>query len=171
MGIHYRVCKNDEDFIEYALFFIRHRKDFSRLFSLSDTLMHVLETIRTSHIILVLDQMDNTIAWMNYRYVTQEYEPHPEGEIAFVDSVIMKESQRSSRLFVNGFRHLVNYIDQENHHVRTFQFHALADNVYLTRLYSKFADIIGQREGYHGTENIFSADFSRLLQYVNRAQK
>ncbi|WP_231955994.1 GNAT family N-acetyltransferase [Aneurinibacillus soli] len=133
--------------------------------------MHTLETIGASHIILVLDQMDNTIAWMNYGYVTKDYEPHPDGEIAFVDSVIMTETHRGSRLFVKGFHYLVNHINEENRHVRTFQFYALADNTYLTKLYSKFADIIGQRDGYHGRENIFSADFPRLLRYLNRAQK
>ena len=171
MNIHYRVCKSDEDFVKYALFFIQHRKDFSRSFSLSDVLMHILEKVGDSHIILLLDEMDHTIAWMNYQYVTQDYELHPEGEIALVDSVVMADHHRGSRLFLNGFRYLVNHIYQENPHVRIFQFHALADHVYLTRLYSKFATIIGQREGYNGMDNVFSTDFSKLIRYLNRAPK
>ncbi|MBW7475863.1 GNAT family N-acetyltransferase [Paenibacillus oenotherae] len=167
MTIHYRLCRTDEDFVRFTLFFIRHRKDFSADFSLSDTLMHALETIPSSHILLIAGSSDETIGWGMYRYVTADYEPHPEGEIVFVDSVVIGEKYRSSRLFVSGFRQLANHIAAENRHVRTFQFFALQDNPYLTRLYSKFAAIIGQREGYHGVENIFSTEFHNLLKYIN----
>ncbi|MCP1309984.1 GNAT family N-acetyltransferase [Paenibacillus tyrfis] len=167
----YRVCRSDEDYAQYALFFIRHRQDFSRHFSLADALMHTLETIQTSTIVLVIDKKGQTIGWAHYRYMTPDGEAHPEGEIAFVDSAITTEAHRSSRLFVEGFRHLVHHMAAENRGIRVFQFHALADNAYLTRLYSKFARIIGRREGYHGTENLFSADFAALLHYVAKYTK
>lgn len=162
-----RICRTDEDFVQFTLFFIRHHKDFSSNFSLSDTLMHTLETIQTSHIQLILDDSNRTIGWVVYRYVTADYEPHPEGEIVFIDSVIITKEYRSSRLFVTGLRQLLRHIAAENRHVRTFQFFALQNDRYLTRLYSKFATITGQRDGYHGTENIFSNDFHNVLKYFD----
>lgn len=171
MQAHYRLCQSDEDYAQFTLFFIRHRKDFSHQFSLADALMHTLLTIDISRILLILDEMNQTIGWMHYRYVAADYEPHPTGEIAFVDSVIMTEEYRSSRLFVRGFRHLVHHIAIENPLVSKFQFYTLQDHSYLNRLYAKFASIIGQREGYHGIENIFSANFPILLQYLNNSDR
>ncbi|OXM85705.1 hypothetical protein [Paenibacillus rigui] len=167
MLFQYHLCKTDDDFVQYTLFFVRYRSEFSRRFSLSDALMHALETIQTSHIMLLSLPTGEVIGWAQYRYFSEGYEPDPNGDIVFVDSAITLEPYRSTRLFIQGFRVLAAHIAQENPLVRTFQFCALADNAYLKRLYSKFADIIGQREGYHGTEDLFSTDFPKLLQYLS----
>lgn len=168
---HYRVCRTEEDFVQFTLFFIRHRKDFSANYSLADVLMHTLETIPTSHIFLTLDGNNKIVAWGVYRYTDADYEPHPEGEIVFVDSAVIAEQHRSSRLFLNGLLHMVRHIAEENDNVRTFQFFALQDHAYLTRLYSKFATIVGQREGSHGMENIFSSNLHNILNYVDKFEK
>ncbi|NME98733.1 GNAT family N-acetyltransferase [Aneurinibacillus aneurinilyticus] len=168
MLAHYRRCESDENYAQFTLFFIRHRTDFNSRFSLYDTLIHVLESIHDSHIILVEDAMNKMIGWCHYRYVTADYQPDPEGEIAFVNSIIVAKEYRSSRLFIQGFRHIVNQITEENSCVKHLQFYAQSDNAYLNRLYSKFASIIGEHEGYHGTENIYSADLDRLLRYLKK---
>ena len=167
---HFRICTTDEDLAEYALFFIRNRSDFSRDFTLIDTLMHILATAGNAYIHLILDDNETTIGWVSYRYLNERGQEQQGGEIAFIDSVIMLKTYRSSRTFLRGFRYLANHMAQENSHVRKFQFNALADHAYLTRLYSKFAVIIGERDGYHGKENIFSADFPELLLYLNRSK-
>ncbi|MGG1634139.1 GNAT family N-acetyltransferase [Paenibacillus sp. NRS-1760] len=166
----YRVCKNDADLAQYALYFIRHRTDFSSKFSLPDSLYHILQSLQQSKVMLILSLEGDTIGWAHYRYLSTEYEPVREGEIAFVDSVIINDAYRSGRLFINGFRFLANHIAAENPKVRTFEFHALASHAYLNRLYSKFATIVGQRDGYHEIENAYSTDFNQLLHYLNRTK-
>jgi len=83
---------------------------------------------------LILSQEGDTIGWVHYRYLSSNYEPVREGEIAFVDSVIINEAYRSSRLFIQGFRFLANHIAAENTKVKKFEFHALASHTYLNLL-------------------------------------
>ncbi|MNK32227.1 hypothetical protein D3C87_506840 [compost metagenome] len=171
MLAHYRNCQNDEDYAQFTLYFIRNRKDFNRQFSLSDALVHVLESIPNSRIILITDKTGTMIGWGHYRYLNTENEFDPEGEIVFVNSVIVHPSYRSSRVFIQGFRYLVQQIVAENCNTKYLQFCTQIDNTYLNRLYAKFSRVIGQREGYHGVENVYSSDFGQLLQYLKLSSK
>ncbi|MFT9849464.1 GNAT family N-acetyltransferase [Aneurinibacillus sp. REN35] len=168
MSAQLRRCVSDEDYAQFTLFFIRHRTDFDRRFSLSDTIFHILESIHDSHIVLIEDTNSNMIGWGHYKYVTPDYQPDPQGEIAFINSVIITKEYRSSRLFFHGFGELVGQIAEENSHVKQLHFYAQIENAYLNRLYSKFASVIGQHEGYHGTENIYAADFKKLVHYLRK---
>ncbi|WP_282937509.1 GNAT family N-acetyltransferase [Paenibacillus sp. RC67] len=168
MLAHFRQCESDEDLARFTLYFIQNRKDFTSAFTLYDTVDHVLQFVQQSHIILIEDDDGTLIGWGHYRYMDKDHGANPNGEIAFVDSVIVKESYRSSRIFIQGFRYLANQMAEENPEVKLFQFHALSENLYLNRLYSKFAQVIATHEGYHGTENIYSTEFSQLLHYLNR---
>ncbi|QJD85615.1 GNAT family N-acetyltransferase [Cohnella herbarum] len=167
MLAHYRNCQSDEDYAQFTLYFIRNRKDFNRQFSLADALVHVLESIPNSCIILITDKIGAMIGWGHYRYLNSENEFDPAGEIVFVNSVIVHPSYRGGRLFIQGFRYMVQQIVSENGAVKYFQFCAQIDNLYLNRLYAKFSRVIGQREGYYGIENVYSADIGQLLQYLN----
>jgi len=167
----YRVCRTDDDFAKFAHFFIRHRKAFSDRFSLVNAILHMLYTIEESRIMIIESEADQTIGAMLYRYQTADGNPDPDGDTAFVDSVVLIAALRSSRMFVRGFRHLVRHMLTENPKVQTFQFCAMQSNVYLTRLYSKFASIIGEKEGEFGMEHIFSADIRALAQYLGKSDK
>ncbi|WEK54720.1 MAG: GNAT family N-acetyltransferase [Candidatus Cohnella colombiensis] len=166
MRAHFRVCQSDADLAQYALFFIRHQKEFNHQFSLANSLIHILRTVQHSHYILVLDDSDQVVGWGHYRFLNAEQQHDPHGELAFLDSTILLPAYRGGRTFLQGFRFLVNQISAQNPHVRTVQFHALADNDYLNRLYHKFAHRIGQSEGYHGVENVYETDFQSLMQYL-----
>lgn len=99
MLAHYRNCQNDEDYAQFTLYFIRNRKDFNRQFSLADALVHVLEFIPNSHIILITDKMGAMIGWGHYRYLNTENEFDPKGEIVFVNSVIVHPLSQQSRIY------------------------------------------------------------------------
>jgi hypothetical protein len=167
MSAHFRSCTSEEDYVQFTLFFIRNRLDFNRRFSLNDALFNVLETIHDSKIILVVDELDQVVGWGHYQYVTTEHEPDPQGEIVFIHSVILIPEYRSSRVFFTGFRYLVNQIIGENPQVKQVQFFAQMENVYLNRLYAKFARIIGQRDGYHGRENVYATEIGPLSAYLS----
>ncbi|WP_339207024.1 GNAT family N-acetyltransferase [Paenibacillus sp. FSL K6-3182] len=170
MFAHYRKCQSDEDYAQFTLYFIRNRKEFSRQFSLGDALFHVLESIHDSEILLIFDKNEQLIGWGHYRYVNAKYEYDPEGDIVFINSVIVLPSYRSSSLFSQGFRYMLNQIAAENSSVKFVQFHAQIDNAYLNRLYSKFSSVIRQREGYYGMENVYSVDFGQLHDYLSAKQ-
>ncbi|OMF23858.1 hypothetical protein BK133_23500 [Paenibacillus sp. FSL H8-0548] len=167
MLAHYQICQSGTDFAEYTLFFIKHRADFKRQFSLSDTLLHILQASADDKIMLIKSPQNETIGWVHFKYLASSYESDPQGEIAFVDSVIIDNAYRSSRLFIEGFRHLISHIAEENKQVKQFEFHCLASQPYLNRLYSKFATLKAQRECDDELENIYLADFLQLQLYLN----
>jgi len=168
MTAHFRRCLTEDDYVQFTRFFIENRLDFSATFTLNNTLLHILQTIRDSQIILVVDERDKAVGWAHYQYFTAAYQLDPHGELAFINSTILaKEYRRSGRLFLNGFRYLAKQIGEENPHVNQVQFCAQSENAYLNRLYAKFANVIGQREGDHGLENIYASEYNQLLSYLS----
>ncbi|MGO0063838.1 GNAT family N-acetyltransferase [Brevibacillus fluminis] len=167
MALHFRRCLTDEDRAKYVLYFIRNRADFHSGCSLADALMHILHAIHDSHIIMIEDDCGGMAGWGHYRYITDNPETESKEKIAFVESVMLEKAYRSSRQFLIGFRFLINQIADESPDVDTFQFYAREDHAYLNRLYGKFAQVIGKREGYFGSETLFSAKFACLREYLN----
>ncbi|NRR22047.1 GNAT family N-acetyltransferase [Brevibacillus sp. MS2.2] len=169
MHVHFRKCTSDNDFAQFTLFFMRNRLEFSRMFSLSDTLAHILTFLPDSHLILIEDEGGKLVGWGHYQYVTAERQPDPEGEFCYIHSVIVEEKYRRSRVFLKGFRHLIRQVQEENEHVKQVTFRADANHVYLNRLYSKFAQVAGEQEGYYGQENIYMAEINQLASYLGMA--
>ncbi len=171
MSLHYRRCVRDEDFVTFTRFFIRHRAEFNNGFSLSDIVAHILQCIQVSHVVLIEDNTNNVVGYLHYRFVTPENQPDPGGEIVFIDSAILLKEHRTPLSFTEGFHYILRQIAQENNRVKQVQFRAKADNAYLNRLYAKFAHFIGEYEAYNGTENIYSADFATLYQFINNFRR
>lgn len=165
MYSHLRRCESDEDYAQFTLFFLRHRADFNPTFTLADALHHIVGTIDSTHILLVINTQNQVMGWSYYRFIDADGNPDAEGETVFVDSIIIAEELRRSRTFYQGFRDMVQQVARENSHVQSMQFHAETDNAYLNRLYSKFASVIDQTEGFFSSENIYAADFNELYRY------
>jgi hypothetical protein len=168
MNERYLMCEDDMDYARYSQFFIRHYFDFSKSFTLSDAIMHTLETIAQARIMLILDEHDQVIAWAHYRFIDEAGGADSAGAIAFVDSVIIARAHRSSRLFLRSFRQMLQFMLQDNPNAHNIRFTALADNVYLNRLYSKFAEPLGQREGAHGVEQVYAAKIPNVTSYLQQ---
>lgn len=166
MSVHFRNCIRDEDYVQFTLFFIRNRQSFDSQFTLGDAIYHILDTIDRAKILLILDKAEQLVGWGHYQYATPDQEPDNKGEIVFINSVMLLPEMRGSRVFIQGFRCLVQQIIEENPHVKQFQFYAQSENLYLNRLYSKFADVIGEREGLYGSEHIYSAAIPQLTHYL-----
>ncbi|WP_053372882.1 hypothetical protein [Paenibacillus sp. FJAT-27812] len=161
------ICRTDADFARYALFFIKNRHDFRNHITLPDALINILHTLPESSIMLTLDSSNKPIGWVNFRYVTTGYEHDPNGEIAFVDSVIVDEKYRSSRLFLDGFYHLAQHIANDNPQVLWMEFNVLASHSYLNRLYAKFATKVSEQEGAHEREYRYRGNFQEVKTYLS----
>ncbi|MGO4548407.1 GNAT family N-acetyltransferase [Paenibacillus sp. 2TAB23] len=170
MSAQFHVCQNDADRAEFVRYFIKNRNEFNRQFTLADTLLHILQSLHQSRIMLIKNGQGHTVGWMFFKYVDRHYETNPQGEIVFIDSAIMNASYRGGRLFFRGFRLMANYIQIDNPNVKQFEFRALESDAYLNKLYGKFASVIGQSEGNYGLENIFSTDFTQLLRLLNQSK-
>lgn len=163
-----KCCESDEDYARFTLYFIRHRAEFYKGFPLGDALIHILRSIEHSSVLLFEDAKNNLNGCVHYQYINANRQIDPEGEIAFVHFVVISKEHRGSRAFFEGFRAMVNQIAAENPRVKSLHFHALADNAYLNRLYSKFARTIGKCEDRNGKHNIYAAPLVPLLRYLNR---
>lgn len=166
MKIEYDFGSSGENLAAFSLYFIRHRKAFSRNFTLEKALLHLLETLSVSELLLLRDEQRAIVGYASFRCQQLDGQPDPQGKVAFVDSVVLEEDHRSSRVFVRSFREMVRYMLENYRGVQLFQFHALADQPYLNRLYGKFAEITGQAEGIHGPENIYTVDIDKLYSYL-----
>ncbi|WP_260506948.1 GNAT family N-acetyltransferase [Brevibacillus brevis] len=136
------------------------------MFSLSDTLAHILTFLPDSHLILIEGERGKLVGWGHYQYMTAERQPDPEGEICYIHSVIVEEKYRRSRVFLKGFRYLIRQVQTENAQVKQVTFCADAEHAYLNRLYAKFAQVAGEQEGYYGQENIYMSEINQLASYL-----
>lgn len=167
----YSVFGNtDEQAAQFAAFFIRNREQFSKDMVLDEALIHLLYCVEHMSLILSYDEADELIAALNYWTVANAEDTAyaPDGSIVFISSALIAKQERSSRVFMHGFRDLINYIHEQNPEIHKVVFNARADNEYLNKLYSKFASFSNVVEGLHGPECQYSVDLLQLKTFLNR---
>lgn len=166
MTIHFEPCRSDEDYAAFCRYFIANRKQFHSAYTLEDALLHLLEHIRDARILLVLDGSDQVVGWGHYMLANEQHEYDAEGHIAFIPSTILSPEYRQSRIFFNGLQKLVTWIGKETPQANTVRFAAVAEDAYLNRLYSKFAEPCRKEQGPFGDTVIYSADMETLRRYL-----
>lgn len=171
MLVQFRSCNSDLDYAQFTLFFLQNRHAFSPSFSLADSLIHLLGFLSDSQVILIEEGSTKVIGWGHYQFMNAEREAAPDGETAFIHSVFVSLDYRSSRVFLWGFRYLAEQIQAVNHQARYVEFCARCEDDYLNRLYSKFAQVVGEQEGHFGQENIYRVELSRLVAYLGMTKQ
>lgn len=154
-----KPCASDSDYARFARFYLRRSKEFRSQYTIYEAAAHILTTMQGTRILLFENESGELIGFIQYQYVESE-------ATAFIESVILSEEYRSSRVFFEGFRDLARQVCREYAGVKQFRFHALSDNRYLNRLYGKFAAKSGERNGADGTENVYIAELDGLLTYL-----
>jgi len=170
MYSHSVFTTSDNERAKFSAMFITYREHFSKQMSLEEALIYLLTNLEQSSIVLSFNEHQQVIAAMNYWLTSDdEFTYDANGGCLYISSVIIHPEQRSSRVFMQGFRDSINYIDQ---HVlpkpHTVAFAAQDSNPYVNKLYRKFATFSGQREGFHGLENIYKVNFNDLKYFLNR---
>ncbi|RJE86189.1 hypothetical protein D3P07_19110 [Paenibacillus sp. 1011MAR3C5] len=154
-----KLCERDSDYARFAGFYIVHRRQFRRNYTIDSASAHILMTLPSCHILLVENGTGDLIGFTQYYY-------EADTDTAFIESAILLEEYRSSRVFFEGFRDMVRFVCRDYPSVRRFRFHVLAENRYLNRLYRKFADPAGERESYDEPELIYISELYRLKAYL-----
>lgn len=86
----------DEDYARFARFYLTNSDEFDEQYMLHDALLHLISTVQQEHLLLFDDEQGQLSAFIQYRYTE-------DGNTAFIDSAILAEKYRSSRIFLQGF--------------------------------------------------------------------
>lgn len=167
------MASTDEQKAQFSAFFVRYREHFSRDMLLDEALLHLLNYLEQSSIILTYNERDQVIGALNYWRTADEtgedeFAYDADGRLVYLSSALIAPEERSSRVFMHGFRDWINEMHKQAPELHTVIFTARADMAYINQLYRKFARHCGHREGLHGMENIYKANFTELHHFLNR---
>lgn len=154
-----KLCESDSDYARFARFYIAHSRQFRRNYAIDSAALHILMTLPSTRILTFENEARDLIGFIQYRF-------EEDTAAAFIESTILLDEHRSSRVFFEGFRDLVRYVCRDYPAVRHFRFHVLAENRYLNRLYGKFADKAGVRDSDGEPEFIYIAGLGVLKAYL-----
>lgn len=86
----------DEDYARFARFYLTNSDEFDEQYMLHDALLHLISTVQQAHLLLFDDEQGLLSAFIQYRYTEDRH-------TAFIDSAILAEKYRSSRVFLQDF--------------------------------------------------------------------
>lgn len=163
--MHIMKCKTEEDYEKFAIFFLQNRNMFDDMYPILETLGSLSIMIEETNLLLFYNTQQEVIAAASYTLGLRE-DHFKNKEIVFIDCALLKKEYQNSRSFVNGFSQMLKHILEEHKEVKEVQFYAYRHHEYIHRLYKKFANIIGDSEGYFGMQDIFSVEFEKLMQFL-----
>jgi hypothetical protein len=150
-------CKHDEDIIKASLFLFEHKHDLHPSFTTMDMVALLYTYISEGHLLYAADADNQVIGAAAYYHGTPEHD-FKDKEVALVDIAVFAKAYRGTRLFVRGLTYMVNQIINEHPEVMELRLAALSENVYVSKLYSKFTTSSYSCEGIIGEENVFSVN-------------
>ncbi|WP_052310088.1 hypothetical protein [Paenibacillus senegalensis] len=144
---------------------MNNSKELNEDYMLDEALLHLIQTLPDTLIMLVENDLGELIAFIQYQYGKQ---PDSGEMLLTIETAILASDYRKSRVFYEGFRSILQHILEENPEVKQVQFYALADHRYLNRLYSKFAKRSGVRQSSQRNieENRYIQDIGQLMKYL-----
>lgn len=159
----------DEQAAQFSAFFVRQREQFNKNFKLEEALIYLLSYIEQSYITLSYNTENKLIAASNYWiYNDNPLEAQQSGDKLYISSALIVPEERSSRVFMHGFRDMINELHRQFPHIQSVSFSAQVDNDYLNNLYRKFASFEKEIDGGSGRENMYVTSFHELRGFLNR---
>lgn len=161
-------ASSDEQRAQFASFFITHREQFSKELLLRDAIMYILTYIDQSTIMFTYNEKEELIGAVNCWPVGDDKNTYDEqGSTILISSAVLMQSERSTRVFMHGFRDMINGLIHMHPMIHTVRFTARADNSYLNKLYSKCATYTETIEGDHGSEHVYEVAYEQLKGFLN----
>jgi hypothetical protein len=157
-------CETDEHFEKYAKFMIHNRKEMN--LNIKNLISALCNHFSDGKIIIVLNEHQDVIASAVYFIGTPENN-FKDNEIALLDSTILLEEYRTSFIFIKGLKKITNDIQQTKGKVKDVRLLVEKNNIYLNRLYGKFAEIQGERDNVL----IYSTSLEKLVNFIKMFEK
>ncbi|MEK3883307.1 hypothetical protein [Paenibacillus sp. PL2-23] len=161
MALHIKLCETDNELAMAGVFFLKNRRDLHPSF-MTMNVVELLYTYATQgKIVIVLDEA-GLIVGLSAFYIGTPEENFQNQDTALIDLAIGDRSYRGSRMFVKGLQFVVQSIVEQNPQVKELRLVAYSSNAYLCRLYAKFMNKGGQREGQLGQETVFFTSIAQI---------
>lgn len=160
-------CTTDEDIAKASVFLLDRRYDLHPSISTMGMVELLYSYMTNGYFLQITDNDGKVIAASAYYHGTLEQD-FKDKEIALIDIVIYDRAYRGTRLFVKGFRYMVNAIIDDHPEVQEVRIVALADNDYLCKMYAKLTTSSYEREGQIGKEMVFCVKIHHLRASLNR---
>ncbi|WP_438447013.1 GNAT family N-acetyltransferase [Gorillibacterium sp. sgz5001074] len=170
MAIRVSGCTTDEELARVSRFMLKHKRELHPAFTTME-MVDLLYSYMTHGRLICATEDDGRIVGAAAYYQGTPQQEFEDREVALVDVAIADRDYRGSRLFVKGLQYMTARILEEFPEVREFQIAAMAENVYLCRLYAKFTSSRHPREGLYGQEIVFSENIFKLNTILKRYDK
>ncbi|MGG1552548.1 hypothetical protein [Paenibacillus ferrarius] len=163
----FSFCETDEDFAQFGLFFLAHRRDLHPSYATIYAVTALYSYIADGRI-LQAKLADGSIAGaVAYFHGTPEQD-YQDRQTVLLDLAIADRSLRGSRLFLSGLAELAEHLAAHHPEVEEVHIVTLAENAYLRRLYGKFAQAGPEIEGVLGREVRYQVKISELRGFLSK---
>lgn len=150
-------CRTDEQWYRFGEFFIGHRKRMNPRLDIAVTLFELLQYKEHGGAVCA-ESGGETVGCAGYYIGTPEQDFADRSTVLFSCAIAL-ETRSASRLFVLGWKAMIEDLRQTGARIAEIRFHALKENEVLNRMYRKFASPIGEIENDYGVYNAYSLPF------------
>lgn len=162
----FAVCETDDEFAQASLFLLQRIRDVHASYSTLSATALIYSYLTEGHLVLAKDG-GIPVAVGVYFHGTRE-NGFADKDVALIDLALSDRAYRGSLLFAEGLAFMVNTIAQRHPGVREIRLAAQSDNRYLNRLYAKFVEPCGVRDGEWGPETIYAGSIGNIRSVLEK---
>ncbi|SFA78871.1 Acetyltransferase (GNAT) family protein [Cohnella sp. OV330] len=162
----FTLCETDDDLAQASLFMLQHIRDVHPSYSMLATTALIYSYLTEGH--LVLAKKDGHPVGIGVFFHGTRDDGFADKNVALIDLALSDREYRGSRLFSEGLAFMVHTIAERHPGVREIRLAAQSDNRYLNRLYAKFVEPCGVRDGEWGPETIYAGSVGKIRSVLEK---
>ncbi|WP_270171144.1 hypothetical protein [Paenibacillus sp. SYP-B4298] len=170
MNIECKRCETDQERAQVSLFLLKNRRDFHPSFTVQDIMDLIYSYMTEGHAIYIADDQGAVLGVCAYYIGTREQQ-FADRERAFLDMGLSHRSVRGTRAFVKGLIYLIDQLEEQHDGIQEVCFRTLTEKRDLTRMYAKFARLVGTMEGPLGEESCFAESLPELKANLDKFRR
>lgn len=161
------VCREAKDLARCLIFIIETKRTADPHINIVDIYEMMLRSMRYGNVICYDNEHGVTVGMASYTIGTME-EDYRDTDIAHVEYCLMDPALQGSFYFLKCLQFLTQTIVNEHPNVEWMTMRAYVKVKRNNRLYSKFAQKVGQIQGEKGLLNVYKTHVEQLQAYLQR---
>lgn len=159
------TCSNEEEFEQFARFFLENRGEFMHPYSVKASVHYISNSIKYGRILLALNDRKEAIGFLVFSLGTPE-NGYEDSHVIYISFLLIRKDYRKSKLFLHGLKRLLDAVGQNE--VKEIRFMANTNDDYLRKLYGKFARVVAQKNSDSYVEDIYILSYSDFSHFVTK---